>query len=287
MERITELFNSFIDAQELSKIEEGMRKIIASTYNENQRLKGIKTLFSCTDFTTLESTDSRETIWALADKLNKMADGNPMLPNIASFCTYPKLIATAREALLNDEIKICSVVGGFPSGQTFTEIKIAETALAISDGAEEVDMVMNIGDFLNEDYEEVVTDIEEVKSSCHGKTLKVILETGALSGIEDVAKASIIAMYSGADFIKTSTGKGYPGASYEGVYAMCLMVRKYYEKHGKKLGIKVAGGLKTIDEALNYYKIIEALLGEEWLTKELFRIGTSRLLDSLAEALEI
>ena len=287
MEHITELFNEFIDTKELSKSAEKAQKITSSTYNENQQSKGIKTLLSCTDFTTLESTDSRETIWALADKLNKLADGNPTLPDVASFCAYPKLIATAREALLNDKIKLCSVAGGFPSGQTFTEIKIAEAALAIADGAEEIDMVMNIGDFLNEDYEEVITDIEEVKSACHGKTLKVILETGALNGNENTAKAAVIALYSGADFIKTSTGKIYAGASYEGVYTMCLMIRKYYEKHGKKIGIKVAGGLKTVDEALNYYKIVEAVLGEEWLTKELFRIGTSKLLEPLAEALEM
>ena len=286
MERITELFNTFIDAKELSKNEEAIQKIITTTYAKNQRIKGIKTLLSCTDFTTLESTDSRETIWALADKLNNLSDNNPTLPNVASFCTYPKQVATAREVLSNEEIKLCSVAGGFPSGQTYTEIKIAEAALAISDGAEEIDMVMNIGDFINEDYEEVITDIEEVKAACRENTLKVILETGALNSAEDIAKASVIAMYSGADFIKTSTGKIYPGASYESVYTMCLMVRKYYEKHGKRKGIKIAGGLKTVDDALNYYKIAEAVLGEEWLTKELFRIGTSKLLKPLAQALE-
>jgi deoxyribose-phosphate aldolase len=286
MERITDLFNAFIDKNELSKASDEVQKIISSAYNKKQQTEAIKALLSCTDFTTLESTDSRETIWALGEKLNKMADGNPILPNIASFCTYPKLIATAREALMNDEIKLCSVAGSFPSGQTFTEIKIAEAALALADGADEIDMVMNIGDFLNEDYEEVITDIEEVKSACRDKTLKVIIETGALGGNENVAKASVIALYSGADFIKTSTGKIYPGASYEAFYIMCLMVRKYREKHGKKPGVKVAGGIKTVDEAVNYYKIVETLLGKEWLTKDLFRIGTSRLLGLFAEALE-
>jgi len=286
MERITELFNTFIDTTQLSKTSEEVQKIISSTYSKKQQAEAIKTLLSCTDFTTLESTDSRETIWALGEKLNKMTDNNPMAPNIASFCTYPKLIATAREALMNDEIKLCSVAGSFPSGQTLTEIKIAEAALALADGADEIDMVMNIGDFLNEDYEEVITDIEEVKNACRDKTLKVIIETGALNSNENVAKASVIALYSGADFIKTSTGKIYPGATYETFFIMCLMVRKYHEMHGKKSGIKVAGGIKTVEEAVNYYKIAEALLGKEWLTKNLFRIGTSRLLNLFAEALE-
>ena len=286
MERITDLFNTFIDTTQLPKASDEVQKIISSAYNKKQQAEAIKTLLSCTDFTTLESTDSRETIWALGEKLNKMADSNPMLPNIASFCTYPKLIATAREALMNDEIKLCSVAGSFPSGQTFTEIKIAEAALALADGADEIDMVMNIGDFLNEDYEEVITDIEEVKNACREKTLKVIIETGALGGNENVAKASVIALYSGADFIKTSTGKIYPGASYETFFIMCLMIRKYYDTHGKKPGVKVAGGIKTVEEAVNYYKIVEAVLGKEWLTKDLFRIGTSRLLGLFAEALE-
>ncbi len=160
------------------------------------------------------------------------------------------------------------------------------TALAIAETADEIDMVMNVGSFLDEDYEEVITEIEEVKNSCRGNLLKVIIETGALKEPETIAKASLIALYSGADFIKTSTGKFYPGASLEAVYIMCLMIKKYYENHGKKIGIKVAGGITSIEEALGFYKIVEAVLGKEWLDTSGFRIGTSRLFESIIEAIE-
>lgn len=286
MDRFQELFNRYIDPKEISKISDEIAEITKQEYDKRQIRQAFSVLLGCVDLTSLESTDSKESVWALAERVNKMDDGNPSLPHIASICVYPNLIATAGEALMSEGVKLCAVTGGFPSGQTFVEVKIAETALAVADGAEEIDMVMNVGNFLNEDYEEVVSEIEEVKTSCRESLLKVILETGALKEPATIAKASIIAMYSGTDFIKTSTGKIYPGASLEAVYVMCLMAKKYYEIHGRRIGIKVAGGIKTVDEALNFYKIVEKVLGKEWLNDAHFRIGTSRLLESIIEAIE-
>ncbi|MDD6208973.1 MAG: deoxyribose-phosphate aldolase [Bacteroidales bacterium] len=287
MERVKEVFKKYIDSNQTNNIKEKIDEITAVKLSETDTQKALITLLGCMDLTSLESTDNKESIWKLTDKVNEMDDRSPLLPNVASICVYSNLIAAAREALISENVNLCAVCGGFPSGQTYTEIKIAETALAISDGADEIDMVMNIGNLLNEDYEDVVTEIEEVKSTCGEKILKVILETGALKKTELIAKASVIAMYSGADFIKTSTGKIYPGATPEAVYTMCTMIKKYHEEHNKKIGIKIAGGIKTVDEALNFYKIIENVLGKEWLDREYFRIGTSKLFDVIMNSIDV
>ena len=289
MERTKEVLDKYINPKELKneEIRKKLTEILQDTqYNDSQLQNIFITLLSCTDFTSLESTDNKENIWKFVERINKIDDKNSLLPNVASVCVYPNLIPVVREALTTEEVNICSVSGGFPSGQTYGEIKIAETALAISEGADEIDMVMNIGNILNEDYEEVITEIEEVKSTCRDKILKVILETGALKKAEIIAKASVIAMYSGADFIKTSTGKIHSGVTPEAVYTICLMIKKYYTEHDKKIGIKIAGRIKSIDEAVNYYKIIDSILGKDWLNKKLFRIGTSKLLDPILNSIE-
>lgn len=289
MERTKEVLDRYINPKELNNetIKGRLSQILQDTqYNDAQLQNIFITLLSCIDFTSLESTDNKESIWKLVEKINGIDDKSPLLPNVASICVYPSLITAAREALTIENVHLCSVSGGFPSGQTYGEIKIAETALAISEGADEIDMVMNIGNILNEDYEEVITEIEEVKSTCRDKILKVILETGALKKADIIAKASVIAMYSGADFIKTSTGKIYTGATFEAVYTMCLMIKKYYDEHNKKIGIKIAGGIKSVDEAVNYYKIVDSILGKEWLNKKLFRIGTSKLLEPILNSID-
>ena len=178
-------------------------------------------------------------------------------------------------------VNIAAVSAGFPSSQTFTEVKVAETALAVADGADEIDIVINVGNFLAEEYEEMCDEIEEIKHSCRDAHLKVILETGALKTASNIKKASILSMYSGADFIKTSTGKQQPAATPEAAYVMCEAIKENYEKTGNKIGFKPAGGINTVNDALIYYTIVKEILGEEWLNNKLFRLGTSRLANLL------
>ena len=202
-----------------------------------------------------------------------------------SICTYPLFVETVKEALSAQEVKIASVAGGFPSSQTFMEIKIAETAMAVMQGADEIDVVMNLGYFLEENYDELSEEIQEIKESCRDAKLKVILETGALQTPESIQKAAVLAVYSGADFIKTSTGKGYPGATPEAVYTMCQVLKKYHSITGKRVGIKVAGGVRTAEEAVRYYTIVKEVLGNDWLNKDLFRIGASSLVEDIEHRL--
>ena len=207
--------------------------------------------------------------------MNDFEGTRPDVPNVAAICTYPLFVETVKEALSAQEVKIASVAGGFPSSQTFMEIKIAETAMAVMQGADEIDVVMNLGYFLEENYEE----------SCRDAKLKVILETGALQTPESIQKAAVLAVYSGADFIKTSTGKGYPGATPEAVYTMCQVLKKYHSITGKRVGIKVAGGVRTAEEAVRYYTIVKEVLGNDWLNKDLFRIGASSLVEDIEHRL--
>ena len=192
---------------------------------------------------------------------------------------------TVKQALTAQEVKIASVAAGFPSSQTFIEVKIAETAMAVMTGADEIDVVMNLGYFMEDNYEELTEEIQEIKESCRESKLKVILETGALVTPENIRKAAILALYSGADFIKTSTGKGYPGATPEAVYTMCKVIKKYHSITGKQIGIKVSGGVRTAEDAVKYYTIVKEILGNDWLNKELFRIGASSLVEDIEHRL--
>ena len=240
-----------------------------------------KFLFGCLDLTSLNSTDNDESIMKLAACVNNFDEKHPDFDNVAAICVYPAFVEALKDALEVENVKIASVVGGFPSGNTFTEIKIAETAMAVMEGADEVDTVMPVGRFMSGDYETLCDEIEETKASCKENTLKVILETGLLGSASNVKKAAVLAMYSGADFIKTSTGKEGVGATPEAVYAMCEAIKEYHANTGIKIGLKVAGGIRTVREALVYYTIVKEMLGSEWLTKDLFRIGTSRLANLL------
>jgi deoxyribose-phosphate aldolase len=204
--------------------------------------------------------------------------------NVAAICVYPVFVATVREALTAD-VRIASVSGGFPSSQTFSEVKIAETALAVADGADEIDIVLNVGQFFDGATEELCSEIMEIKETCRDACLKVILETGLLKTADNIHRAAVLAMYAGADFLKTSTGKGYPGASPEAVYTLCLAIRRYYELHGARIGVKVSGGVRRAEEAVKYYTIVKEMLGKEWLTPELFRIGASSLADNILAAI--
>lgn len=238
-------------------------------------------LLSTIELTTLKVTDSPESVMRLAERVNDFADRHPELPHLASVCVYPNFAGIVADTLEADGVEIACVSGGFPSSQTFVEVKTIETALAVKDGATEIDCVLSVGQFLNEDYESCADEIGEIKAASAGRPLKVILETGALQTAENIKRASILAIYAGADFIKTSTGKIEPAATPEAAYVMCQTIREYFDLTGTKIGFKAAGGVSTVEDALTYYTIVRELLGEEWIKEGLFRIGTSRLANLL------
>lgn len=256
-------------------------RLIEKNLGENDNLEVKKRLFHCIDLTTLKCTDSEEGIMKFTNKVNEFVDKYPDLDNVAAICVYPNMAEIVSDTLEADNVKIACVSGGFPSSQTFMEVKVAETAMAIHTGAEEIDIVMPVGKFLCGDYEGMCDEIGELKDICGDKTLKVILETGALKTASNIKKAAILAMYSGADFIKTSTGKEAISATPEAAWVMCEAIKEYYKETGRKVGFKAAGGVDTVKKALAYYTIVKEILGEEWLNNGLFRIGTSRLANSL------
>lgn len=245
----------------------------------------LKRIHGCIDLTSLTSLDTKETIWNLVDRVNDFEGTRPDVPNVAAICTYPNFVETVKQALTAQEVKIAAVCGGFPSSQTFMEIKIAEVGMAVMQGADEIDVVLNLGYFMEDNYEELSDELDEIKEACREAKLKVILETGALATTENIRNSAILAVYSGADFIKTSTGKGYPGATPEAVYTMCKVIREYHQLTGRQVGLKVSGGVRTAEEAVAYYTIVESLLGSEWLNRDLFRIGASRLVEDIEKRL--
>lgn len=247
--------------------------------NHTEEVK--KFLFHCIDLTTLNTTDSDESVMNFVKGVNRLDEEYPDLKNVAAICVYPNFAEVVKDTLEVEDVKIACVASGFPSAQTFTEIKVAEAAMALMDGAEEIDIVMNVGKFLSEDYENLCDEIQELKETCKEHTLKVILETGALKTASNIKRAAILAMYAGADFIKTSTGKLQPGATLEAAYVMCQAIKEYHKLTGNKIGFKPAGGINSISDAINYYTIVKEVLGEEWLNNGLFRLGTSRLANQL------
>ena len=255
--------------------------LIEKKVPENNTEEVKKFLFNCIDLTTLNTTDSDESVMRFTEKVNRFDDEFPDLKNVAAICVYPNFAQVVKDTLEVEGINIACVSGGFPSSQTFTEVKIAETAMALADGADEIDIVIPVGAFLSGDYETMCEEIMELKETCKEHHLKVILETGALKSASNIKKASILSMYSGADFIKTSTGKQQPAATPEAAYVMCQAIKEYYEQTGNKVGFKPAGGINTVNDALIYYTIVKEVLGKEWLSNELFRLGTSRLANLL------
>lgn len=262
-------------------IQARVAELIEKKVPENNTEEVKKFLFNCIDLTTLNSTDNDESVMRFTEKVNQFDDEFPDLKNVAAICVYPNFADIVKNTLEVDGVNIACVSGGFPSSQTFIEVKIAETALAIADGADEIDIVISVGKFLSGDYETMCDEIQELKEACKEHHLKVILETGALKSAANIKKASILAMYSGADFIKTSTGKQQPAATPEAAYVMCEAIKEYYQKTGNKIGFKPAGGINTVNDAIVYYTIVKELLGEEWLDNSLFRLGTSRLANLL------
>lgn len=255
--------------------------IIDSKVAENNTLDVKKFLFNCIDLTTLNTTDSDESVMKFTQNVNRFEESYPDLKNVAAICVYPCFAEIVKDTLEVEGVNIACVSAGFPSSQTFIEVKVAETAMAILDGADEIDIVISVGKFLSGDYETMCDEIAEIKATCKEKHLKVILETGALQSAENIKKASILSMYAGADFIKTSTGKQQPAATPEAAYVMCQAIKEYYEQTGIKVGFKPAGGINCVNDALIYYTIVKEVLGDEWLTNKLFRLGTSRLANLL------
>ena len=255
--------------------------LITKHLDENDNLEAKKLLFHCIDLTSLKCTDSEESIMKFTEKVNDFVDKYPDIENVSAICVYPNMAEIVNDTMEADNVKIACVSGGFPSSQTFMEVKVAETAMAIHAGADEIDIVMPVGKFLCGDYEGMCDEIGELKDICGEKTLKVILETGALMTASNIKKAAILAMYSGADFIKTSTGKESISATPEAALVMCEAIKEYYKETGRKVGFKAAGGIDSVKKALAYYTIVKEVLGEEWLNNGLFRIGASRLTNQL------
>lgn len=256
-------------------------KMIAEKAPANNTPEVWRQILNSIDLTTLRSTDSPASVSDFVEKVNQFETEYPQLPNVAAICVYPNFAAIVRAVLEVSEVDIACVSGGFPSSQTFPEVKVAETTLAVQDGADEIDIVMDLGNFLDGDYEAVCDEIAELKDATRDGRLKVILETGALRTAQNIRNASILAMYSGADFIKTSTGKEYPGATLEAAYIMLQCIKEYHEATGRMVGFKPAGGVRTTAEAVGYYTLVKEILGEKWLTNEYFRIGASSLANAV------
>ena len=256
-------------------------KLILNKLDENDNLEVKKQILNCIDLTTLKCTDTEESVLKFTEKVNDLTDSYPDIPTIAAVCVYPNMAEIVSDTLEADGVNIACVSGGFPSSQTFMEVKVAETAMALHCGADEIDIVMPVGKFLSGDYEGVCDEISELKDICGDKKLKVILETGVLMTAENIKKAALICMYSGADFIKTSTGKEAISATPDAALVMCEAIREYYKETGRKVGFKAAGGINTVKKALAYYTIVKEVLGNEWLNNEWFRIGASSLANPL------
>ena len=259
-------------------VQAAVKDLIANKVPENDTVEVKKFLMGSIELTTLSCTDSDTSVMAFTERVNAFDNTYPDLPHVATICVYPCFAEVVKDTLEVDGVEIVCVSGSFPSSQTFSEVKVAETALAIKDGATEIDIVMPVGKFLSGDYEGVCEDITELKNVC-GKDvpMKIILETGCLKTAQNIKKASILSMYAGGDYIKTSTGKEKVSATPEAVYVMCQAIKEYYDATGIQIGLKPAGGINTVMDAITYYTIVKEVLGEKWLTNKWFRLGTSRL----------
>ncbi len=241
----------------------------------------LEKIFNCIDLTSLNSNDTTGKIKLMTEKVNDFNKSFPEVNNVAAICVYPALVPVVKENLTDKNINIASVGACFPSSQTFIAVKAAECELAVHKGADEIDIVISIGSFLEKDYNKVAAEIQIIKEALGDAHLKVILETGDLLNTDNIHLASIISMESGADFIKTSTGKSPISATPEAVYTMCSAIKDYYAKTGKKIGIKPSGGMSVSEDAIIYYQIIKRVLGNQWLNNKLFRLGASRLANSI------
>ncbi|MCF0189257.1 MAG: deoxyribose-phosphate aldolase [Bacteroidaceae bacterium] len=280
-DKYEEMFAQYDVNVDDAKVAAAVQRIIEEKVPENDTPEVKKFLMGSVELTTLKTTDNDESVIKFTEKVNRFSDEYPELPHVATICVYPCFAEAVSTALQVDGVEIACVSGSFPSSQALIEVKVAETALAVKDGATEIDIVQSVGKFLAGDYETVADEIAELKATCGDCAMKVILETGLLGSASNIKKASLLAMYAGADYIKTSTGKEKPAATPEAAYVMCQAIKEYYEKTGVQIGFKPAGGLNTVHDALVYYTIVKEVLGEKWLTNKWLRLGTSRLANLL------
>ena len=266
-------------------VKKDIEKILTAHCAENNNKEVYKQCLSQIDLTSLNGTDTHAEIIAMVNKVNGFKKAFPHLPNVGAICVYPALVPVVKEHL-TENIGIAAVAAGFPASQTFIEVKIAETAMCVLEGASEIDVVISIGKFLEGDYEAVYEELTEIKASCRHAHLKVILETGALQTASNIKKASILAMESGANFIKTSTGKIPVAATLEATYVMCLAIKEWNEKNNIKVSYKPAGGIVTTEDAVKHFTLVKEILGKEWLNNTMFRFGASRLANNLISSIE-
>ena len=268
-------------------VKAAVRDIIANKVSENDTLEVKKFLFGSIELTTLKTEDSDTSVMAFTERVNAFDNEYPDMPHMATICVYPCFAEIVKDTLEVEGVEIACVSGSFPSSQARIEVKVAETSLAVKDGATEIDIVMPVGKFLSGDYEGMCEDISELKNAC-GKdvAMKVILETGDIKTASNIKKASILSMYAGADYIKTSTGKEKISATPEAAYVMCQAIKEYYDETGIQIGFKPAGGINTVMDAITYYTIVKEVLGERWLTNKWFRLGTSRLANLLLSEIQ-
>ena len=241
----------------------------------------LREIFSFIDLTSLNTTDTGNIIKSLAERAASFRYSFSDMSSVAALCVFPKFVTVAREGLGNSDIKLAVVSASFPTSQTFPEVKALETEMAVSMGADEVDIVFPVGAFMDGDYDSVISELSDIRHSAGEATLKVILETGLLKDGKSIYRASVLAMEAGADFIKTSTGKSAVSATPEAAWVMCRAIRDYWNETGIMIGFKPAGGIVTPDDALVYYFIVRNMLGEKWLSSEYFRIGASRLANNI------
>jgi deoxyribose-phosphate aldolase len=285
MSKFDDLFKQYHCNISDEKVKQDIDKILAAHYAENDNVTVYKQCLSQIDLTSLNGSDTDAEIISMVEKVNGFKAAYPQLPNVAAICVYPSLVPVVKEHL-TENIGIASVAAGFPASQTFIEVKIAETAMAVMEGATEIDVVISIGKFLEGKYQEVYEELSEIKSSCREAHLKVILETGALKTASNIMKASILAMSAGADFIKTSTGKIPVAATLEATYVMCQAIKAWNEKNQIKISYKPAGGIVTTEDAVKHYTLVKEILGNEWLDNTKFRFGASRLANNLLSSIE-
>lgn len=286
MSKIDDLFKKYNCNIDENVVKQDIDAIIAAEYDANNTQAVYKTCLSLIDLTSLNSTDTTAQIVAFTEKVNQFNDSFPHLPNVGAICVSPSLVSTVSSTLLLPDVGIASVAAGFPMSQTFIEVKVAETALCVMEGATEIDVVISIGKFLEGNYDEVLEELSEIKAACREAHLKVIIESGALGSATNIKKASLLAMAAGADFIKTSTGKMPVAATLEATYVMCSAIKEWYEQTGQKVCYKPAGGIVSTDDAVKHYTLVKHILGDEWLNNRMFRIGASRLANNLLSSIE-
>lgn len=285
MDRYQEVISKSQVIVDDEKVKSEVEKILAGV-GEFDTPEVRRFLLSSIDLTTLSTEDNETSVTAFTRRVNDFEDQYPQYPHVAAICVYSNFAEVVKTNLDVEGVDVCVVAGCFPSSQTFQAVKVADVAMAVEAGADEVDIVLNVGNFLDKNYEDVCDEIIELKHAARHARLKVILETGCLKSAELIRNASLLAMYSEADFIKTSTGKIYTGATPEAAYVMCQCIKEYYQTSGRKVGFKAAGGVRTTEDALGYYAIVKSVLGDEWLNNDLFRLGASSLANNVLSSLE-